>query len=465
MTPHVGASSPFQKPVLAEQGCFSQVGRGPRNPAVPIISSTRVPGVLLHLRRHLPSLRWNALLDAGISWFVMLPSRRSFLCAAIAPPAVSFGSQDRISSIQAWSDALLPRKPRPAPKFASDDDPARWRWFGPFSLLGGAILVRIRTASGLVGYGLGGGGGAAAYIVENHLRELLVGVNPANVERLWEQMHSSTSFYGRRGLAIMALSGIDLALWDLAGKAAGKPVCELLGGTVKRRVPVYCTGANLAWAVQMGFKAFKLPINEGPQEGKEGMLRIAARVAEARKTVGPKADLMIDCLGRWSVPYTLAMVRRLAEYRLRWIEEPLMPYDVDGYAQLCRGVRGPRIALGEHEYTRFGFEELIRRKAVQVMQPDISWSGGLTELRRIAALARSRSIPLSPHRGGSLYGLHFMAATPGCDLAESFGLGESGTELMQAMTPRYEAGFLHLPDKPGFGVDIQDSWLSRLPRY
>jgi L-rhamnonate dehydratase len=392
-----------------------------------------------------------------------LTRRRIIAAAAFAPPL--FAAPDRITAVDAWSSALLPVRAPAAPRFASDDDPARRRWFGPFAQLTSAILVRIRTAAGLTGYGLGGGGGAAVYLIEKHLRDLLLGVNPANVETLWDQLYEASAFYGRRGLTVMAISGIDNALWDLAGKAAGKPVCELAGGRADRKIAAYYTGNNLDWAVEQGFRAFKLPVSDGPPQGRAGMDRMVKQVAAARQRIGPEADLMIDCLGRWTVPYTLEMVERLAGYRLRWIEEPLMPDDLDGYAELCRTVRGPRIASGEHEYTRYGFAELLRRKAVQVAQPDPTWSGGFSELRRIAALARAAGVPVAPHRGGSLYGLHFIVATPECDLAESFGLGEKGTEMMQAMTPRFERGFLTVPPRPGFGAEIDEKWLERLPRY
>lgn len=383
----------------------------------------------------------------------MRKTRRQWIAGALGLPAALFGADDRIASVKVRAGVLSSRAPTP-PKFNSDEDPGRSRWFGPFAQIPSGILVEIRTTSGLTGFGLGGGGGAAAYIVEHHLRDLLVGVKAANIERIWSQLYGSTSFYGRRGLPVMAISGIDLALWDIAGKAAGKPVCELLGGQ-RRKIPGYYTGTNLAWAVSRGFRSFKLPVSSiGPEEGEQGARRLEKLVADARQTIGPASGLMLDCLGRWNVPFTLQAAKRLSRYNIRWFEEPLMPDDIEGYVELCRKVRHTRIASGEHEYTRYGFAELIRRNAVQVVQPDISWSGGLTELRRIAEMALRRSLIVAPHRGGSLYGLHFIAATPGCDLAESFGIGESSTSTMKAMTPQFENGFFVVPDKPGFGVEI-----------
>jgi L-rhamnonate dehydratase len=389
-------------------------------------------------------------------------TRREFVSLAL--PAGLFGARDRIVETTAWS-GIFARGGESRPKFAAPDDPARGRSFGPFAQLTGATLVRVRTESGLTGYGLGGGGGAAVYIIERHLAGIIDGAHPESIETLWDQMYSASAFYGRRGVPVMAISGIDLALWDIAGKAAGKPVSKLLSGSARASCPAYYTGTRLDWALQAGFTGFKLPVSDIAPDSPGAGKQIEARVAEARRKIGPTALLMIDCLGRWNVPFTLDMARRLASYRLHWIEEPLMPDDIEGYAQLCREVRGTRIASGEHEYTHHGFGELMRGNAVQVLQPDISWSGGLTALRRIAALAAPRKLPIAPHRGGSVYGLHFIAATPACNLAESFGLGENGGGLMQAMTPRYEKGQLYISGKPGFGVEIDESSLARLPRY
>ena len=313
---------------------------------------------------------------------------------------------------------------------------------------------------GITGYGLGGGGGAGVYIVERHLRDLLIGANPLNIEMLWDQMHGSTAFYGRRGLGVMAISGIDLALWDIAGKIAGVPVFNLPAGP-RNPDPVYFTSSNVELGLKLGCRAFKLPVDGVPQ-GRQAMKAIVDQVAWARTRVGPDADLMIDCLARFDVAFTLELAERLAEFRVRWIEEPLHPDDTEGYEVLCAKVKGTLVASGEHEYTRFGFADLLRHKAVQVAQPDISWSGGFTELRRIAVLAERAGVPLVPHRGGSRFGIHFVPATSQCQLAESFGIGETGNELMEALTPRFENGYAYPPEGPGFGLAITESLLRKV---
>lgn len=389
------------------------------------------------------------------------PGRRAFLGAAGIALSKAAAVRQHIVSVRAASVPLLAASRFGTRLFRDDFDPARMRWFGPFSQLTGAILVQVRTDQGLTGYGLGGGGGAAVYIIEHHLKDLLEGADARNIELLWDQMFSSTSFYGRKGVVIMAMSGIDLALWDLAGKAAGRPVYELLGGARKDRVRAYQTGNDLEAGLKLGFTAFKLPVNQGPADGEEGKKQIVARMAAARKLIGGEALLMIDVLGRWDVPYTLEMAARLAEYRLHWIEEPLLPDDLAGYETLCREVRGTRIASGEHEYTHHGFRELLKHKAAHVLQPDLTWSGGLTTGRRVAVMAAAEGAPLVPHRGGSLYGIHLVLADGNAPLAESFGTGEPGNELMNRMTAPFERGSYLRPPGPGLGVEITPEVLKK----
>ncbi len=384
-------------------------------------------------------------------------TRRALLTAL---PLAAQGAQ-RIDSVRAWVMPLLGTGRFGTANFKGDYDPARGRWFGPFSQLAGSILVEIKTTGGLVGYGLGGGGSAAVHVIHTHLKDLLLKADPSNIELLWENMYSSSIFYGRKGLAIQAISGIDLALWDLAGKAAGKPVYQLLGGATKDRVAVYLTSKNVQMGLERGIRAFKLPIDSSPAAGRVGMKKAVEEIEAARKAIGPDAELMIDVLCRWDVPYTLEMVERLAPSRLMFIEEPLNPDDMAGYAQLCAQVQSTKIASGEHEYTRYGFENLIARKAAHILQPDITWSGGMTELRKIATMASAHHLPMIPHRGGSVYGLHLILATANCHLAESFGVGEPGNEIMQAMSPRFDGGYLYASDKPGFGVDITEALIRK----
>jgi L-rhamnonate dehydratase len=313
----------------------------------------------------------------------------------------------------------------------------------------GQILVAIDTDRGLTGYGVGGGGAAGLHVVRTVLRDLLLDEDPAPVEVLWERMYRATLPFGRKGLAIMAVSGVDLALWDLRGKAAGQPVAVLLGGQVGRPIPAYATvGGDPRQALQHGYRAIKLHVGfMAPAEGQE---RIVQHVSQVREQVGPGVQLMLDAFMRWDVPTTRRMAELLASSQLEWLEEPLLPDDLAGYAQLT-GSPIP-IAGGEHEYTAAAFAEIIERRLHQVLQPDVCWCGGMTELVKIYAMARRAGLRVCPHRGGELWGLHAVAALDPQPLAES------GRPWMTWVggQPEVRDGTLTLGDAPGFGAVIED---------
>lgn len=381
-------------------------------------------------------------------------TRRAFMASGSALPVLASQRKLTISSVRAVPFRLLDTSRFGTKQFASDHDPARWRWFGPFSQLAGSILVEIKTSDGAVGYGMGGGGGAACYIIENHLKDLLISANALNVELLWDQMFASTSFYGRKGVVIMAISGIDLALWDLAGKTAGVPCWQLLGGKRQQKVRAYFTGPDVELGLKHGFTAFKQPINFGPADGPEGRKKIVAQLKSARAKIGPDPLLMIDVLCRWNVEYTLEMAQELAEFKLHFIEEPVLPDDLAGYEKLTREVKSTRIACGEHEYTHYGFELLLRHGAAHFLQPDLTWSGGLTTGKRVVELAAARHVPVLPHRGGSVFAMQLVASSDNCPMAESFGTGEPGNEMMELLTAPFERGYYMPPEGPGMGVEF-----------
>ena len=370
----------------------------------------------------------------------------------------------KITSVDAYQVKLWERSSQgKLPEFTSDFDPKRWRYKGPFSQLASAIVVVIKTNQGITGFGLGGGGKVACEIVQGHLRHLLIGTNPLNIEMLWDQMHTAGNFYGRRGVFIMALSGVDNALWDVFGKHANQPVYRLLGGTTKERIPVYHTGVPDAVqnGLDLNIQHFKVVVWDGLAEGEEGKRRSVKTLEKFREIVGPDKTMMIECVAGWDdVDYTIDMARRLEGVNLYWIEEPLSPDNILGYEQLVKEIDSTRIANGEHEYTRFGFAELIRHKAVDVLQPDVSWCGGVTSLRRVAAMAAAAGLEFTPHRGGSLYGLPLCLSSAQCNWAESFGTTDDGTDLMNAMSADFENGYYLPVDKPGFGTALTEKMVS-----
>ena len=390
-------------------------------------------------------------------------SRRSFLGAlgsvALAPKAAIPRTNGplKIVSVEAVPVRLWSRSSQGRlPTFEGPYDPARWRYSGPYSQLASAIVVIIKTDQGITGYGFGAGGGAAAEIIHGHLRHLLVGSDPLNVELLWDQMYSSGIYYGRRGVFVMALSGIDNALWDIVGKYAETPVHRLIGGPTQEKVPGYITNSDPTVGLDLGFRHFKLGVRDGVLEGKAGMRRTEAVLARAREAIGPDHTLMIDCGCRWNdIGYTLEMAERLESVGLYFIEEPLSPDNILGYQRLVEEVDSTLIVSGEHEYTQYGYQMLLHHRGTEILQPDISWCGGLTALRKIAVMGAERGLPIIPHRGSSLYGMAIVL-TANAPLAESFGTGDQATDLMLAMTSPFEDGYYFATDKPGFGTEITE---------
>ena len=223
------------------------------------------------------------------------------------------------------------------------------------------IVVRIDTDAGITGYGYGGGGVAAVEVVNTHFWELLLGRTVDSVEDIaaaWDRLYAASLPYGRKGVAIMGLSGVDLALWDLLGRAENKPVYDLLGGRKKGRVPVYATGGDSEWYRETGFMHHKFPHR---WTGKDSDYADAvASAAKARELFGPDAMIMIDTYMTWSTEATLEMARRLSDFNIYWFEDVLTPDDLAGQAALRQPVKPVLISGGEHEFTQYGFADIAR---------------------------------------------------------------------------------------------------------
>jgi L-rhamnonate dehydratase len=326
---------------------------------------------------------------------------------------------------------------------------------GPF----GGFTVEVATDKGVKGYGSGGTGGGQ--VIEAHLTKLLLGEDPFDIEKLWDIMWRSSMHYGRMGVAINAISGVDLALWDLVGNALGMPVYRLLGGATKDRIPAYCTGNDLEQHIEFGYKRLKLAIPHGPADGRDGMKKNTELVKRTRELLGPDGDIMLDCWMAWTERYTVEMAEMVAPYRVYWMEECLQPHDYAGFGRLCAQIKSTRIVTGEHEYTRYGFRQLLEHHAASIWQPDIHWCGGLTELRRIAALAAAYDIPVIPHGGGGRDGVHFIMATVNSPWAELFMPAPGGPpevyrryEEDNVITRGPEGIYTRPSDRPGFGWDF-----------
>ena len=320
------------------------------------------------------------------------------------------------------------------------------------------FTVEITTDKGITGYGSGGPGGGP--IVTDHLTKLLMGRDPFDIERNWDICWRSTMNYGRMGVTMNAISGVDLALWDIVGKALNVPVYKLLGGETKDRIPSYCTGNDIEQHVEFGYTRLKLAIPHGPADGREGMRKNLALAERARKAVGPDGEVMLDCWMAWTERYTLEMAAMLEPLRIYWMEEVLQPHDYAGFGRLSAALKSTRLATGEHEYGRYGFRHLLENRSVAIWQPDMNWCGGLTELRRIGALAAAYDIPVIPHGGGLNGTSHWILATTNAPWAELFLPSPGGPkEVYRLFEENYnitrgpEGIYMRPPDKPGFGWD------------
>ena len=321
-----------------------------------------------------------------------------------------------------------------------------------------SFTVEITTDKGITGYGNGGPGGGP--VVVDHLAKLMVGRDPFDIERNWDICWRSTMNYGRMGVTMNAISGIDNALWDIVGKALNVPVYKLLGGEAKDRVPAYCTGNDVEQHIKFGYTKLKLAIPHGPADGRIGMKKNLELVESTRKALGPDGEIMLDCWMAWTERYTVEMAEMMAPYRVYWMEEVLQPHDYAGFGRLNSQIKSTRIATGEHEYGRYGFRYLLEHNGASIWQPDLQWCGGMTELRRIGALASAYDIPVIPHGGGLNGSIHWMIANVNAPWAELFLPPPGGPkEVYQIFEENYnisrgpEGIYMRPLEKPGFGWD------------
>lgn len=343
------------------------------------------------------------------------------------------------------------------------------------------LVIRISTDEGIVGVGEVDSAPEAVQALVNRksshaiagsLHDLLVGEDPTDPERLWEKLYRGLIYIGRRGIALHALSGIDIALWDIAGKAAGKPVHELLGGAQRDKVRAYAsrlmpdtveeTRDAVAELVEAGFTAVKL--GWGPL-GKDAKHDVA--LAEAAKEAANGADILIDSgLGYDRDAKTaIEVAREYERIGIFWLEEPFMPDEYEAYAELADAV-DIRVAAGEQDTTVWGFRELIERGHVDLVQPDVTRCGGITEWLRIAELARANGCETVPHAWKS--GI-IKAASLQCNAVIPDALFQeycvADTPLNQTLTverlPIDDEGFVAIPTAPGIGVTLDDEVVER----
>ena len=344
-------------------------------------------------------------------------------------------------------------RPDPA-KWASDPQPAGTRnW----------LFVKIYTDAGIVGIGECSGWPRVIETAVQDLKGLLIGEDPTHIERLWQKMQIAMMGHGLLGtVGAGAMTGIDVALWDIKGKALGVPVWNLLGGKVRDKIRIY-SHANLAETAravqQRGIKMIKCG----------GVADPVGMVARLRDTVGDAMDIAIDLHGPpWLTPADAARVARALEpYNLIWIEDPIAPDNLDGYKRIRDAAHVP-LAAGERTATIFGERELIERELVDIIQPDTGRAGGITQMKKIAAMAEAHHIMMAPHSGSlgpvaEYAALHLLAAIPNALILERLDDDWPGRASTIVPHPQQVDGFITVPDAPGLGCDIDEAFVAKHP--
>ena len=326
----------------------------------------------------------------------------------------------------------------------------------------GSLVVEIEASDGTIGLGVTTGGEIGAFIVEKHLSRFLEGRCVTEIEKIWDQMYFATLCYGRKGVVINTISGVDLALWDLLAKVRKEPVHALLGGPVRDELQFYATGARPDLAQQMGFIGGKMPLQHGPAEGDEGLKKNIDKLAEMRSRVGPDFWLMLDCWMSLDINYALRLAHAAQPHGLKWIEEALPPDDYWGYAELRRKApSGMLVTTGEHEATRWGFRLLLEMGCCDIIQPDVGWCGGLTELIKISALADAHNTLVVPH-GSSVYSYHFVITRHNSPFAEFLMMAPQADRVVPMFSPLLldepvpvnGRMLVSALERPGFGVRL-----------
>jgi len=361
------------------------------------------------------------------------------------------------------------------PLVATLDQPQR-TGVATYSTLGIA-LVEVRTDTGLVGYGEC----LARYspriwaaIVDDLLAPLVVGADPFDTERLWMRMFRDLrSFSGHsRGMLVEAIAGVDTALWDLKGKAMGVPVHALLGGATRTRLDAYASSimqrepaameAEAAALVERGFRAIKIKVGVGVEQDERTVRAI-------RRTVGDRIDLMLDANGAYRAADAIALAQRVHDLRITWFEEPVVADDLEGYARVRAATAIP-LAGGEAEFTRFGVRDLLARGLLDVLQPDVARSGGISETKKIADLASAHHVAYAPHVGFS--GAVCVAATLHLAAVATNFLTYECIHTVNPLRERLAVqpiggpehlvdGQIPIPDGPGLGLDLDPDALLR----
>lgn len=311
-----------------------------------------------------------------------------------------------------------------------------------------------------------------AFVVLKKLAPVLVGQDPLATEYIWDVLYRADR-HSRKGYEMMAISVVDCALWDLKGKVYNQPVYRLLGGPTRQRIDCYASmsghslepaavRAAAQWAVEQGYRAQKWFLAHGPREGLEGMEKNVAVVKNVREAVGPNVEIMLDAVMGWDVSYAIRFLQRVEEYHPLWLEEPVHADQVSEFATVRQTSSVP-ISTGEHEYTRWGFLQLLKTGGVDVVQSDPDWCGGVSELVKICTLASAFGRKVIPHGHSLFAALNVIAAqSPAtCPMAEFLILTQPTKQHFFKRFVQPENGSIPLPTAPGLGIEIGESKVER----
>ena len=335
------------------------------------------------------------------------------------------------------------------------------------------VACVVTAEDGTWGLGLAPMAGPVSSIINDHFAPLLRGQSSMATEKIWDLMNRASSPYGTAGLTSYAISAVDNAIWDLKGKLLGRPVYELLGGPVRDRITCYASQtdlaydrkATMAWFLDLGFRGVKVFLSYGPEDGIEGLRKNEEIVATAREQIGPDVELAVDSWMSSNVEYVVRLVEALKPYRIKWLEDCLLPEDMDSYARLRSRVPGQTLATGEHWYTVHPFALAASQGLVDIFQPDVQWVGGITASVKICHIAEAHGLSVIGHAGMNYpYGQHLAYAMPVVSWGErSEGVSPPGVPLEEMValpgTAIIKDGYLTPSDAPGFGIEVTLDWL------
>ncbi|TGV01875.1 mandelate racemase/muconate lactonizing enzyme family protein [Flavivirga rizhaonensis] len=339
-------------------------------------------------------------------------------------------------------------------------------------------IVKVIAEDGTYGWGEGYGPAKLLEAGIDLLKPMVIGQNPLENEVIWNEMYRKTLDFARKGTLMASISALDIAIWDLKGKLLGLPIYTLLGGAHRNKVKPYATGLYFTdhhdfskgfveeakLYVSQGFKAIKMKVGLGIKED-------VANIKLIRETIGDDIELMIDSNHAYTLREAVELSRKIEKYDIKWFEEPISPEFYGQYNELRQKTSIP-IAGGECEYLRFGFQQLIKNKSVDILQPDICACGGLTEAKRISALATANGVDLIPHTWGTSIGLHValhfisnLESVPGRmyqpDFLMEFDQTENGLrECLIFPKIKMKNGMIEVPNRPGLGIDVDENVLN-----